>query len=206
MTSERTHQRLLSLIALLAVAGPLAACGGGEAAKKGPPGSKSNPLVATIEEDGDAASPGRTNESAPATGGDKAKPGSPNYNALLEQQTSKPASRFSPCSLVTANEAGAILGKKVMPPVEAPQGPTCVYRTRSGDLMALAMQIVPPKTLRGQLRGSETLTVAGRRAFCAKRGQPSVLVPLSGGRVLTVSGDCSVAKRFAADAVGRLTD
>jgi hypothetical protein len=146
---------------------------------------------------------------ASATGGGEAgsasKSGSPNYEALLAQKGSPKGSRFTPCNLVSQRRAEAILGGKVAEPLEAPQGPTCIYRTVSGkSFVTIAVQGTSFAKLRKQLVKPEPVTVQGRAGYCGKLGQPMLYVPLGTRKLLTVAAPCDIAKAFAATAVQRL--
>lgn len=117
-----------------------------------------------------------------------------------------PASQ--PCRLVTRAEAARILGAPVRPLVTAPQGPTCLYRAASGRrLITVAVQHTDFGKLTGRLRPKRPVRVSGAAgtAYCVTAGSPTLYVPVAGGRVLTVGGPCSVARRFALRAVPRLT-
>jgi hypothetical protein len=106
---------------------------------------------------------------------------------------------------VTARQAHAILGVPLREPTEAPQGPTCIYRTRTGrTFVTVALQSVDFKTLRPQLHLRHRVDVSNRTAYCGTFGQPMLYVPLSQGRVLMVAAQCSVAKQFALRAVRQL--
>src|SRR5262249_45817445 len=145
-----------------------------------------------------------TSEAGAPSKSAKAKPG-PNYAQLLSQQSSKPTSRFSPCNLVTASEARSIVGAPMQEPVEAPQGPSCVYRTRSGKrLIALAVQTTSFSKIKSQIRHRKQVAVSGRSAFCGVYGQPMLYVPLTAGRVLSISAPCATAKGFALRALPHL--
>jgi hypothetical protein len=48
------------------------------------------------------------------------------------------------------------------------------------------------------------VSVADRQAYCGVHGAPMLYLPLAQGRVLSVSAQCDVAKRFASTAVPRL--
>jgi hypothetical protein len=191
---RRLGVRSLSLIALLLMAALLGACGG-QSKPKPPPGSPENPLVAQAPQD--TVAQGRLNEAAPAANGaagagaEGAKPKAadqPGYQKLVERQGSKPRSRFTPCNLVTKAQAGAIVGAPLQDPLEAPQGPTCIYRSQDGKrFVTLAVQSVAFSKLKHQM-------------------QPILYVPLSGSRVLSVAAPCQVARKFAARAVPRLND
>jgi hypothetical protein len=106
---------------------------------------------------------------------------------------------------VTESQARGILGRPVQQPVEAPQGPTCIYRPQSGKrLIALAVQQLDFDKVKPLLRKSRAITVADHTGFCGTYGQAMLFVPLSHLRVLTVSAPCAVAKAFATQALPHL--
>jgi Protein of unknown function (DUF3558) len=179
------------LIALVLATALLSACGGGS--KSSPPGSPDNPLVAQTPE-------GTVNEGAAPKAA--AKPG---YQSLVERQGRKPRSRFTPCNLVTKAQAQAIVGLPMGDPLEAPRGPTCVYRTQDGrSLVTLAVQSVEFSQLRRQIHDRRQVDVSNRAAFCGTLGAPVLYVALPKGRVLSVAARCNVGRRFAIAAVRRL--
>lgn len=203
---RRVGVRVSCLIVIVIAGIAVAACGG--ESRPAPAGSASNPLVAAPSE----PVAGRSNESQPrhhgsagTSKGAGTADAQPGYQKLLEHQTARPQSRFSPCNLVTPNRARAILGEPVAAPVEAPQGPTCIYRSRSGDdFTTIAVQAVPFSQLRRQIPKPQRLHVAGRTGYCSGRGQSIVYVPLPERRVLSVGAPCGVAKQFALTALQRL--
>jgi Protein of unknown function (DUF3558) len=183
--------RLLCVI-LLATAAGLSACGG-ERESSAAPGSAENPLVAQHTE---SRVNGRSNEAAAAK---------PDYEALVNAQSKQPQSRFTPCNLVTRAEARAILGERIRAPVEAPQGPTCIYRSRSGDsFTTLAVQSIDLAEVKRDIAQRRQVDVEGRPAYCGNYGQPMLYVQLSGGRVLSVAAPCDVARGFAVKALRQL--
>lgn len=185
--------RLLGLIALVTAAVVLSACGADKPAAAGTP---QNPLVGKPTQQ---TAGGRTNEAQAQSSGQ------PGYQRLVERQSSKPASRFTPCNLVSRGQARAILGGPVLAPVEAPQGPTCIYRSAHGrSLITLAVQPLDFHRLKQQLHRPQVLAVSKRAAYCGTYGQPMLYVSLSRRRVLSVAAPCAVAKQFAARAVARL--
>ncbi len=190
------NPRTLSLVGLVTVAAALTGCGGGESTPAAaPPGSPDNPLRAERQ----LNSSSRGNEAATS------KKQGPGYKSLLERQSSHVRSRFTPCNLVTKAQAGAILGAAMLEPFEAPQGPTCIYRTRSGkSYVSIAVQATDIKKLTPRLRLRQRVDVSARVGYCGTYGQPMLYVPLSRGRVLSISGQCAVAKRFALRAVRQL--
>jgi Protein of unknown function (DUF3558) len=196
ITHKTTAARVLSLLALLTVAAQLSACGGNAARKAGPPGSRSNPMVGnTAAEDQAKAKVSEAPAATPA----------PGYQGLLDRQTSKPRSGFTPCNLVSPSQARAILGTPIAAPVEAPQGPTCIYRPRKGPgMVTIAVQTLDLKAIRRNLHDPKPIAVGGRRAYCGVYGQPMLYAGLPGGRVLSIGARCKVARQFASRAVAHL--
>jgi hypothetical protein len=189
----RIGERMPCLIALLLATVLLAACGGGSSKPSPPPGSPENPLVAEPEKSSAAS------EAAPTAA---AKPG---YQGLVESQSSKPRSRFTPCNLVTKAQAQTIVGLPLRDPLEAPRGPTCIYRSRDGKrLITLAVQPLDFATLKRRVHGRQAVSVANRSAFCGTLGAPVLYVELPKRRVLSVAARCEVGKQFATAAVRRL--
>jgi hypothetical protein len=189
MAGSLLRPSLIALFAALAVA--LGACGGGEPAKA-PAGSPGNPLASGADRDApDPDAPG--------------KPGRPGYRDLVEDQSSAPGKRDSPCALVTKKQAQAIVGGTLLDPLEAPQGPTCIYRDRAGEtFITLAVQQQGFGGLRDDVARLRRVSVADRRAYCGVHGAPMLYLPLKRGRVLSVTAQCEVAMRFARSAVPRL--
>jgi hypothetical protein len=180
----------------------LTGCGGGE--PEPAPGSPGNPLRAQ-------RSPERT---LPATRVHEANgkaeptakiPGKPGYRKLLERQARRPRKRFTPCSLVTVAQARTIIGGPILTPLEAPQGPTCIYRPQSGkSFITVAVQTAALSKLRRQLPKAQRVSVGGRVAYCGRLGQPVLYMEISATRVLSISAPCDTARQFAAKAAPRL--
>jgi hypothetical protein len=186
--------RRLILIALAGVAALAVGCGGEAAAPPAAPGSPENPVRAQPQErggEGEPASQSRTSQ--------------PGYQALVDGQTSKPPERFTPCNLVTSAQARAIFGVSIRQPLEAPQGPTCIYQTRKGDgFVTVAVQAVDFASVKRQMAQRRQIEISDRTAYCGTHGQPMLVLPLAGDRVLSIAGRCSLARQFAAKAVPRL--
>jgi hypothetical protein len=184
--------RVRAALGCLTVVVLLAGCGSEPAA---PAGSPDNPLKAR------AAS--TDNSSAREPG--KAAAAKPGYKGLLTRQTKEPGHRFSPCSLVTQAQARTILGGPVALPSEAPQGPTCIYRTEKGNgFVTLAVQSADFAKAKRRLRKATKVDLGSRTGLCGTYGRPTLYAPLSQGRVLAVAAQCDVATRFAAQAVRSL--
>lgn len=199
--------RLLCASALVSMAAALGACGGGgDDQPHAAAGSPQRPLVGKIEAETQS---GRKNESTQkaaqkgtASQGEAAAADAPNYSKLLARQTKKPRSRFTPCNLVSPSQARAILGGEIQAPLEAPQGPTCIYRTKSGSsFVTVAVQTLKLDRAMKQLHDRRMVSVSEHPAYCGVYGQPMLYAGLSGGRVLTIGARCGIAKQFAAHAV-----
>jgi hypothetical protein len=204
--------RITLSLAVAACALALTACG--DDAEKAAPGTEANPLAAT--QPGELSTPPATGSGAetedqgakapagePATAA--AKEQAPGYKALLDNQASKPRHRFTPCNLVTGREARDIVGEPMEVPVEAPQGPTCIYRPRAGnDLIALAIQDTSFTKIKRRMDDLRRVDVSDRTAYCGTYGQPVLYVPLGAGRLLSVNADCDIARGFAVKALSHL--
>ncbi|HTY96860.1 MAG TPA: hypothetical protein VMB91_07445 [Solirubrobacteraceae bacterium] len=113
---------------------------------------------------------------------------------------------FHPCRLVSSSQAEAIVGGPVGKPVEAPLGPTCIYRSlRDGHVVTLTVEAASFTRIKQYLHATRSAAVAGHTAYCGIYGQPTTFVPLGKGRVLDVTAPCSLGLRFAATAVPRLS-
>lgn len=115
------------------------------------------------------------------------------------------AGAASPCGLVHRREAQAIFGRSARAPFEAPQGPTCIYRTKAaGGFVTLAVQSLDFKRASARIRERRRVAVTGHPGYCGNLGQSLLYVSVGDGYVLSVSGPCAMAKRFAAKALPRL--
>jgi hypothetical protein len=200
MTRSRLLRTRAALFALVAAAA-LSACGD-DRAPSAPPGSAENPLMGNSS----AAPPsaGRSNEAAAGAEGEGRQPG---YEQLVAQQSRKPARRFTPCNLVTSAQARAIFGGPIEQPFEAPQGPTCIYRSQDGEsFVTLAVQSLDFDQLKPKLQQRRRVDASDRTAYCGHFGQEMLYVPLARRSVLSVAAPCSLARQFAAKAVQRLDD
>jgi len=188
--------RLVGLLLVSALSVALTACGSEGSPSKPAPGTPENPLVAKP-----------STADVTTTGETGAEPGKPGYAKLVERQREKPVQhdRDNPCALVTKRQAQTILGAKLLDPVVAPQGPTCVYRDRASQRFAtIAIQSTSFSAVRRQLRRVQRVDVSDRTAYCGMNGRPMLYLPLSGGRVLSVASQCDTAARLARRAASRL--
>jgi hypothetical protein len=202
ITMSHHGVRLLCLSALVSMGAALGACGG-DKQEAAAPGTQQRPLVGKIAPETQS---GRKNETtqtaAKAAKATAAAEEAPGYSKLLQRQSKKPKSTFTPCNLVSPSQARAILGGEIQAPLEAPQGPTCIYRTKSGSsFVTVAVQSVKLSQLTRRMHGRRMVSVSERPAYCGVYGQPMLLAELPGDRVLTIGARCKVAKQFAARAV-----
>jgi len=189
---HRTLTRPIGILMATALLAALTACGS-DGPSKAAPGTPENPLVAKPPSAGGATSEG--------TGA------APDFERLVDQQRTTPVRRdaANPCGLVTKAQAQAILGSRLLDPLLAPQGPTCIYRDRSGRSFAtISMQSLDFAAVRPEIRRLQRVDVAERRAYCGVHGQPVLYLPFSRGRVLSVTAPCDVAARLARRAVPHL--
>jgi hypothetical protein len=117
------------------------------------------------------------------------------------------AKTLNPCTLVSRTQAQAILGKPVGQPLDAPQGPTCIYKAQGAkSFVTLAVEAAHFSTLKpqAQLRDRILVPVAGHTAYCGVAGAPTMIVPLTAGRYLTVTAPCPLAASFAAEALSHI--
>jgi hypothetical protein len=135
------------------------------------------------------------------TGGAEINDDNPGHADVGDQ----PAAGREPCKLVSQAQAQAIVGRPVGTPVEAPLGPTCIYRpVGSKSFITLAVEPNDLAKVRRQIRDRTRLDVRGRKAYCGTYGQPTVFVPLANGHVLAITAPCAIGAKFAATALPRL--
>lgn len=182
---------------LLTAVTALAACSDEDSAKEAPPGSRENPLV---------AEPLRGAEGAPPP--EAARPGAaaePGFEQLVEDQSADPRERFSPCNLVSRAQAEAVIGKPIDEPIEAPQGPTCIYSAEGAkSFITVAVQPMQIERIKKQLRNRRQVDVSRRAAYCGTYGQEVLYLPLKRGQVLSITAPCDVAEKLATAALPRL--
>jgi hypothetical protein len=121
------------------------------------------------------------------------------------EPTDRGAPQLNPCTLVTASEAQGATGAPMTGLVEAPLGPTCIYkRGDSKRAITLAVELMDYSAVARNLTNSAPITVGTHPARCGGLGAEKLFLSLSGGRVLNVTAPCPIAKLFAIKAVSRL--
>ncbi len=195
------HTTLLGVV-LCAAALTASACGSSSS-------TTAPPVTATIAsaEPGTAAQTDRVSEGTttkrplPGTGGNTANDDNP---AGSKAEGESASARSGPCTLVTLSDARAILGARTPAPVEAPLGPTCIYRP-AGTHMLVTLAVQPRGTVKLSTRGRSQSRIAGHVAYCMSQGQPGTYVALSRGRMLVVAAPCATGARLAAAALHRVS-
>jgi hypothetical protein len=92
-----------------------------------------------------------------------------------------------------------------MAPVEAPQGPTCIFQAAGArSYVTMTVETTRFAAIRRHSRTLSKRRIAGHTAHCVRYGQVATYVPLSRGRLLHITASCSVGARFAAKALPRL--
>jgi hypothetical protein len=214
--------------ALAALAGLLGACGASSADAPAL-GSPQRPLVGTVSAgkapapqrpgaEGAAPAAGRSSAASRRPGAEGAAPArtgaagsssaaskTPGYVDLVAGQRRAPASRFTPCNLVTRSEAQAIVGAPLLVPREAPQGPTCVYGDKAGrHFVTIVVERSGLASIGPRIRHGRRLKIGERTAYCATDGRDTLYVVLSRERALRISAPCDTARLLAVKAVPRL--
>lgn len=213
------------------MAGVLLGGCGGDAPDNSPPGSADNPALA-LPNPAPTRIPPTSEAQARRSGAAQGKPRA--QESLVEGQRrvqaqneisrtkAKPATKTvagtvagqpkqlaptagRPCSLVPKSTATEVIGTPLLEPVQARQGPTCIYRSRNGKhYVTLMVQRANYSRLAAKVRRRREVTIATRRGVCGTFGGPVLYVPVAARRVLTIGGSCSVATRFAARALASL--
>jgi hypothetical protein len=211
MTGRIRHAVLVAGLAL--VGAGLAACGGSDHAAKTPAGAQDSvPSAKPSVKASPAGSARAKHTGSKQAAATKPEPSRKRDIASAKAQQRQAAkspqqagSAHTICGLVSPAEAASILGKAVRAPVVAKQGPTCIYRTREGDLTTVSVQAAPLRELAAHMRDQRDVAVSSRAGVCGTLGQPMLYLPLGGRQVLAVTGKCDVARQFASHALPRLT-
>jgi hypothetical protein len=206
-------QRAVLIAGLALVGAGLAACGGSDPAVKTPAAAhdqaaSDKPTVKAAPAGSPQAKQAASKQKAATKPEPSRKRDIASAKAQLQKASTSPQQGGSPrsiCGLVSPAEASAILGKAVRAPVVAKQGPTCIYRTRGGDLTTVSVQAAPLRELASHMRNQRDVAVASRAGVCGTLGQPMLYLPVGGRQVLAVTGKCEVARQFASHALPRLT-
>jgi hypothetical protein len=123
-----------------------------------------------------------------------------------DDQSSTGAKGLNPCTLVSHAQAQTATGTALHEGIEAPLGPTCIFRPRGdGAEITLALELAKLGQASQALHAPRRFTIEGRAAFCAQGPQHTLVMSVRPGQVLTVTAPCKAAVRLASIVVGRLT-
>jgi hypothetical protein len=226
MTAEasKAKGRRAGTVAALAIAVALAGCGGsssstithvarqtpapsaadvgGAASARTKTASKGSPIGGRVA----VKAPARAREASAAAPRSAAVPRQRAYGTpgtTKDEHRSSGAQPSNPCRLVSAAEAHSIVGGGALTAVDAPLGPTCVYRMGAGSDFTLAVETMTMSAATRTMTHRQQVTVAGRTGYCGRLGSQMLFLPVSAVRVLNVTAPCAVAERFAAIALTR---
>jgi hypothetical protein len=196
---ESATRRMLAGIAMISGIAVLAGCGGSSAPKvtaqqgqQTPAQSNADVKQTTSHGDGKLRAIVQKAHPTPATSKD-------DLSKLA-------ATQFNPCKLVTVSEAQSITGGAVTSKIEAPLGPTCIYKgsaTKSEITVTIESQSLSQVTHR--MGSAQQLSVGTRRGYCGRLGSEMLYLPLASGKLLHITAPCSIAQQFAARALTRVT-
>lgn len=129
----------------------------------------------------------------------------PNHNPELNDSGQLGVKPTNPCKLVSRSEARSITGQALVSSIEAPLGPTCIYRfAGSKSEITLAVESVSFSQATQQLSKRTRVSVGRQQGYCGSLGTRMLFVPLPGAKVLHVTAPCAMAERFATLALSRL--
>ena len=203
-----------------AVAGPLIlavllAVGCGSSSASGPKAA----TVAGAGHDPVSSTQSKPHKPFEGTGGGSANDDNPTGASTDETKKAAPAATnqreptsrsagasSNPCRLVPRGKAEQIVGAKIQSVLEAPLGPSCIYRIAGRtQTITVTVQATPFATIKPKLVKPRHRTVAGRSAYCGVYGRATTYVPVAHGKLLTIAAPCPTGFRFAAVAVPKLS-
>lgn len=185
----------MSRVTILAVLAAVFISGCGSASDSGEPPSQASYIVPSSDP---VSSANRPSVPKPEWPGPNSKPGP-------AAETGKASAQVDPCRLVSPDEAAAILGGAVDTSLGR-QGPTCIYApTGSGPQMTLVLERTSLAGLRRNAAEAKPVSIGSSSGWCLRYGGTSVVTALPDGNVLHVTGPCTLAARFAAQALGQLS-
>jgi len=226
--------RIASVVSLCALAAALAGCGGSSstpstrsashsttvtAETARPTPAQSNPDVggATVQHSHAAGTGGtraahgsapalNTDRTAVHTGPVRVQKARPTPQTTSDEKSTSAATQPNPCQLVSLPQAQTITGGAVTSRIEAPLGPTCIYkRSGSGPGITLAIESMSFAQATRHMEKRQAIVIHSRQAYCGHLGSQLLVVRLGRTQLLNVTAPCGIAQRFAALALSRLT-
>jgi hypothetical protein len=113
----------------------------------------------------------------------------------------------NPCRLVSLSQAQAITGGAVTSRIEAPLGPTCIYKSNGSHagVITLAVESMSFSAATRHMTKRQSVVIHSRQAYCGRLGSQLLVVRLGGTQLLNVTAPCGIAQRFATLALSRLS-
>lgn len=229
VTRRRSHFMAMTIVGLILLGGcvvGLNACGGSSALKiptergRQTP-SQSDPDVGSASAQAQSGGPARVDGASPVrpmhghpgaqgspdiSNGSPVERARPTPDSTNDDESPTGAQPTNPCKLVSLSEAQTITNGSVAGTVDAPLGPTCVYKLAngSGDI-TLTVESLNVSQISHRMARPQTMNIAGHQAYCGTLGKQMLFVPLGQYQVLNVTAPCSIAQRFATQALSHLT-
>jgi hypothetical protein len=208
--------KLLCIVQALAAGLLVAACGGSSSSTHsttapGAQNAANQPSIAVTKAAHDPVTNGVvTHHAFPGTGGGEVNDDNPAGNpadvpSAADTSVRRAPGPRDPCTLVSTAEARSILGKPISTPIDAPLGPTCIYRpVGTNNLITLTVGSIEFAKVRARIHNPIQRDIGGRTAYCGEYGQPTTFVPLARVGTLTITAPCGIGFHFATEAVPRL--
>jgi hypothetical protein len=211
-----------ALFAVFGIAGAaLAGCGSGSPGQQATVASHQTPLASNpdvgraqqqssrpasaLGQLGSGASDSAARAGNSRVTGTKVVPARKTPDSTRDEQSDTGAKPLNPCRLVSLSEAQTITGGAVTKLIEAPLGPTCIYKGRGSTGITLAVETESFRQIVHQMGARKHVVISGRRSVCGRLGEQMLFVPLGRYQLLSVTAPCRIAKAFATVALGRLS-
>jgi hypothetical protein len=220
MSTLLRKRRIVTLAASIgALCAAIAGCGGSSSLQSTVQHARPTPAGSNADIAPTNAEPGSQQHTAQLTSvprGGRAQPGAVQPSPTVQRAKPTPAeynddargaehTQFNPCTLVSVSEAQTIVAGPIAGRVEAPLGPTCVYKlSGSKSEITLAVESLSFSQVTHQMKRRTSVTIGHHQAYCGRLGTDMLFVPLGRGQLLNVTAPCAIAPRFATLAVSRL--
>jgi hypothetical protein len=123
-----------------------------------------------------------------------------------EETTPSSERIINPCAVVTQAEAQAALGTRLLKPIKAPLGPTCIFQAPNHQTFASVAVVARPfAQLPSQDKTLRKFAGVKESAYCGgPTRSTSLFVRVAADEVLQISAPCQTAAKMAPYALARL--